>query len=69
MGAQDVHGVAVGLTLVHDDGEVQLLGQRKLLFKGHALLRAGHVLIMIVQPDLADGAHARRGAQGAVAGK
>ncbi len=69
MGTQDVHGVAAGLTLVHDDGEVQLLGQCELLFKGRALLRAGHILIMIVQPDLAMAAHARRGAQGAVAGK
>ena len=27
MGAQDVHGVAVGLTLVHDDGEAAVRGE------------------------------------------
>ena len=67
MPPDDVHGVAVRLALVDDDRELQRLGQLELLLEGNDLPRARHVLIVIIQPDLADGAHARIGRQRAVA--
>ena len=56
MVSQHVQTVAVGLPLVDDHRQIQLLGQLQLLLKGQKLLPAGHILIVVVQADFSDGA-------------
>ena len=51
----DLKAVSMGFTLMDDDGKLQLLCQLHLHAEGFLLNSSGHILIVIVQADLADG--------------
>ena len=54
---ENSHGVAVGLPLMDDHRKVELPGQSQLRPEGLLLHGPGHVLVVVVQADLADGHH------------